>query len=102
MEHPIRLAPALEAEHDGGNQFAERGEVVVVRGESASELPDPLDRSQLRAVGRRDGQEPRASSARKTAGRDARAGRRDSEAFAQPSRLRSAFAGFEYRTLAAM
>src|SRR6266478_4674696 len=52
MEHPIRLAPALEAEHDGGNQFAECGEVVVVRGKPARELPDALDRGQLRAVGR--------------------------------------------------
>src|SRR5437016_960527 len=52
MEHPIWLAPALKAAHDRSDQLHEGGEVVVVRGEPASQLPDPLDRSQLRAVGR--------------------------------------------------
>jgi len=56
MQHPIRFSPTLEATHDGSDQFAESGEVVVVRGESSGELPDALDRSQLRAVRRQEQQ----------------------------------------------
>jgi hypothetical protein len=42
MEHPIRLAPALEAAHHCGDQPQESGEVAVVRDEQSSELKEEL------------------------------------------------------------
>src|ERR1035438_5608182 len=56
MQHLVGSAPAIEASADGFQHFGQRGEVAVVSSKAPSQLPHPLYRSQLRAVGRQEQQ----------------------------------------------
>jgi hypothetical protein len=54
MQHLVGLAPAIEAIADGFGHIGQRGEVAVVSGKAPSQLPHPLYRGKLRAVGRQE------------------------------------------------
>ena len=63
MQHFVGPAPAIEASADGFQHFWQRGEVAIVSGQAPSQLPHPLDWSQLRAVGRQEQQAQLSSMA---------------------------------------
>jgi hypothetical protein len=50
------LSPAVEALLDRREQFSQGGKEFVVRGQTASQLPDSLDWSELRTVRRQEQQ----------------------------------------------
>src|SRR5271163_5247030 len=56
MQHLVGLAPAVEASVHSIEHFGQRSEIAVVSSKAPSQLPHPLDRSQLRAVGRQEQQ----------------------------------------------
>ena len=70
MQNLVGLAPAIEASADGLEYFGQGGEVAVVSSQAPSQLPDPLDRSQLRAVGWQKQQTQLPSMAAKKAGEE--------------------------------
>jgi hypothetical protein len=70
MQHLVGLAPAIEASADGFQHFGQRGEVAVVSSKTASQLPHPFDRSELRAVGRQEQQAQLSSMPMKEVGEE--------------------------------
>ena len=70
MQHLVGFAPAVEAGADGFQHVGQRGEVAVVSSNAPSQLPNSLDRSQLRAVGRQEQQAQLSSMAMKEVGQE--------------------------------
>lgn len=68
MQNFVGPAPTIEASADGYQHFDQRGEVAVVSSQAPSQLPHPLDRSQLRAVGRQEQQAQLSSVAMQEVG----------------------------------
>src|SRR6202030_530593 len=68
MQYLVGFAPAIERSADGFQHIGQRGEVAVVSSKAPSQLPHPLDRSQLRAVGRQEQQAQLSSMAMKEVG----------------------------------
>src|ERR1700730_12193418 len=70
MQYLVGLSPVIEANADGLQHFGQRGEVAVVSTKAPSQLPDPLDGNQLRAVWRQKQQAQLSSMAMKEVGEE--------------------------------
>src|SRR5229473_813422 len=70
MQDLVGHTPAIEASADGLQHFAQCGEVAIVSSKAPSQLPHPLYRSQLRAVGRQEQQAQLSSMAMKEVGQE--------------------------------
>jgi hypothetical protein len=55
-EEFIGLLPVFELPFGGFDYFFQRGEITIVEAKPPRQFPDPLDRIQIRAIGRQETQ----------------------------------------------